>query len=117
MAFAFFSGIQTKFHHYILPAVPGMAVAVAFWLDDVWQQRARGTASDQGALRACGLQRCDCGAATTKWCHPNSVRHAARSRLKSPGRIASSSSSSVSACGDARGGGGITLAPRTRVRP
>ncbi len=38
---AFFSLIQTKFHHYILPAVPGLAILVAFWLDDVWARRVR----------------------------------------------------------------------------
>jgi 4-amino-4-deoxy-L-arabinose transferase-like glycosyltransferase len=38
---AFFSLVQTKFHHYILPAVPALALVVAFWLDDVWRGRAR----------------------------------------------------------------------------
>ncbi len=38
---AFFSLVQTKFHHYILPAVPALAMAVAFWLDDVLAGRAR----------------------------------------------------------------------------
>jgi 4-amino-4-deoxy-L-arabinose transferase-like glycosyltransferase len=42
LAFAFFSFVQTKFHHYILPAVPALAVAVGLWLDDVWAARARG---------------------------------------------------------------------------
>jgi 4-amino-4-deoxy-L-arabinose transferase-like glycosyltransferase len=38
---AFFSLVQTKFHHYILPAVPALAILVAFFLDDVWAGRAR----------------------------------------------------------------------------
>lgn len=32
---AFFSAVQTKFHHYILPAVPALGVLVALWLDDL----------------------------------------------------------------------------------
>ncbi len=38
---AFFSLIQTKFHHYILPVVPALGVLVAFFLDDVWARRVR----------------------------------------------------------------------------
>lgn len=38
---AFFSAIQTKFHHYILPAVPALGVLVAFWLDDLIAGRVR----------------------------------------------------------------------------
>jgi len=37
----FFAFIQTKFHHYILPAVPPLAIAVAFLLDDLAARRAR----------------------------------------------------------------------------
>jgi 4-amino-4-deoxy-L-arabinose transferase-like glycosyltransferase len=37
----FFSLVQTKFHHYILPAVPPLAIAVAFFLDDLATKRAR----------------------------------------------------------------------------
>jgi 4-amino-4-deoxy-L-arabinose transferase-like glycosyltransferase len=40
-AFAFFAFVRTKFHHYVLPAVPGLAVVSAFWLDDLWQKRSR----------------------------------------------------------------------------
>ncbi len=40
-AFAFFAFVRTKFHHYVLPAVPGLAVVTAFWLDDLWRSRAR----------------------------------------------------------------------------
>ena len=36
---AMFCISQTKFHHYILPIVPAMAIAVAFLLDDLWQRR------------------------------------------------------------------------------
>ncbi len=36
-----FTAFRTKFHHYILPAVPGFAVLVALWLDDVAGGRAR----------------------------------------------------------------------------
>jgi 4-amino-4-deoxy-L-arabinose transferase-like glycosyltransferase len=36
---AFFSVVQTKFHHYILPAVPALGLIVAFYLDDVWAGR------------------------------------------------------------------------------
>lgn len=32
---AFFSAITTKFHHYILPAIPALGVLVAFWIDDL----------------------------------------------------------------------------------
>jgi 4-amino-4-deoxy-L-arabinose transferase-like glycosyltransferase len=39
---AFFSIVQTKFHHYILPAIPAFALAIGFWLDDVLSRRARG---------------------------------------------------------------------------
>jgi 4-amino-4-deoxy-L-arabinose transferase-like glycosyltransferase len=38
---AFFALVQTKFHHYILPAVPALALLVAFFLDDVWSGRVR----------------------------------------------------------------------------
>lgn len=38
---AFFSLVQTKFHHYILPAVPALGLLVAFFLDDVLARRVR----------------------------------------------------------------------------
>ena len=41
VATALFSLSQTKFHHYILPAVPAMAILVAFWLDDLLARRIR----------------------------------------------------------------------------
>lgn len=34
-AVAFFSAVQTKFHHYIFPAIPALGILVAFWLDDL----------------------------------------------------------------------------------
>ncbi len=48
---AFFTAVQTKFHHYILPVVPALAIGVALWLDDVWALRARkvGIAAVAGA--------------------------------------------------------------------
>lgn len=38
---AMFCLVQTKFHHYILPALPALGVLVAFLLDDLWAGRAR----------------------------------------------------------------------------
>jgi 4-amino-4-deoxy-L-arabinose transferase-like glycosyltransferase len=40
-AVALFSLVQTKFHHYILPAVPALGILVAFFLDDVAARRDR----------------------------------------------------------------------------
>ena len=37
----FFSIVQTKFHHYILPVVPALGILVAFFLDDLWEGRDR----------------------------------------------------------------------------
>jgi 4-amino-4-deoxy-L-arabinose transferase-like glycosyltransferase len=37
--FAFFTFTQTKFHHYILPTVPALAMVVAFWIDDLLDGR------------------------------------------------------------------------------
>ena len=39
--FAFFGIVQTKFHHYILPVVPALALLVAFFLDDILAGRDR----------------------------------------------------------------------------
>lgn len=41
VATALFSLSQTKFHHYIFPAVPALAILVALWLDDVLAGRIR----------------------------------------------------------------------------
>jgi 4-amino-4-deoxy-L-arabinose transferase-like glycosyltransferase len=36
---ALFGLTRTKFHHYILPVVPALAILIAFWLDDVLDRR------------------------------------------------------------------------------
>ena len=41
VAVATFCLVQTKFHHYILPAIPPLALLVALFLDDVAAKRAR----------------------------------------------------------------------------
>ena len=41
IAVATFSLVQTKFHHYIFPAIPALGVLIAFWLDDVLAGRIR----------------------------------------------------------------------------
>jgi hypothetical protein len=38
---ATFCASETKFHHYILPAVPALAMLIAFWLDDYIQGRVK----------------------------------------------------------------------------
>src|SRR5207244_9197772 len=38
---AMFCLVQTKFHHYILPALPPLAILVAFLLDDIWEKRVK----------------------------------------------------------------------------
>jgi 4-amino-4-deoxy-L-arabinose transferase-like glycosyltransferase len=40
-AVAFYSLVQTKFHHYILPAIPALGLLVAFFLDDLAARRER----------------------------------------------------------------------------
>ena len=40
-AVALFSLVDTKFHHYILPAVPALAILVAFFIDDLLAGRVR----------------------------------------------------------------------------
>ncbi len=35
VSMALFSLSETKFHHYVLPVVPPLAVLIAFWLDDL----------------------------------------------------------------------------------
>lgn len=39
--FVLFTLIQTKFHHYVLPAVPGLVILLALWIDDVLDGRVR----------------------------------------------------------------------------
>jgi 4-amino-4-deoxy-L-arabinose transferase-like glycosyltransferase len=41
VSIAFFSAIQTKFHHYIFPAVPALAIMIAFWIEDLLMGRVR----------------------------------------------------------------------------
>jgi 4-amino-4-deoxy-L-arabinose transferase-like glycosyltransferase len=41
LATALFCLVQTKFHHYILPAIPGLALLVAWYLDDLLAKRER----------------------------------------------------------------------------
>jgi len=41
VAVALFSLSQTKFHHYIFPAVPALGMLIAFWLDDLLDGRVR----------------------------------------------------------------------------
>jgi hypothetical protein len=38
---ALFCVVQTKFHHYILPALPALGIVVAFFLDDLLARRER----------------------------------------------------------------------------
>ena len=38
---AMFCLVQTKFHHYILPALPPLCLLVAFLLDDIWTKQYR----------------------------------------------------------------------------
>jgi len=38
---ALFAIVQTKFHHYILPAVPALAILIAFFVDDIVAGRDR----------------------------------------------------------------------------
>jgi 4-amino-4-deoxy-L-arabinose transferase-like glycosyltransferase len=40
-ATALFMIVQTKFHHYILPAIPALGLLVAFFLDDILARRDR----------------------------------------------------------------------------
>ena len=39
--FATFSASATKFHHYVLPVVPALAMLVGFWLDDYLRGRVK----------------------------------------------------------------------------
>ena len=50
--FTLFSLSVTKFHHYILPAVPPLAILVAIWLDDLLEVRSRLTDLGAATLRA-----------------------------------------------------------------
>jgi 4-amino-4-deoxy-L-arabinose transferase-like glycosyltransferase len=41
LATTLFCIVTTKFHHYILPAIPPLALLVAWYLDDLWAKRER----------------------------------------------------------------------------
>ena len=50
---------MTKFHHYVLPAVPGLAIVIGCFLDDLLargQRRGAGGVADRGAAVAAGGQ-------------------------------------------------------------
>ena len=38
-AYAVVSNSMTKFHHYILPAIPGLAIVIGCFLDELWNRR------------------------------------------------------------------------------
>jgi 4-amino-4-deoxy-L-arabinose transferase-like glycosyltransferase len=38
-AYAVVSNSMTKFHHYILPAIPGLAIVIGCFLDDLWERK------------------------------------------------------------------------------
>ena len=40
--FALFAMMETKFHHYILPAIPPLAVLIAVWLDELPERKDAG---------------------------------------------------------------------------
>lgn len=44
VAFGVVSASMTKFHHYILPAIPALGVLIGWFVDDVLERRARGAA-------------------------------------------------------------------------
>jgi 4-amino-4-deoxy-L-arabinose transferase-like glycosyltransferase len=48
--YALVSFSVTKFHHYILPAIPGLAIAVACFLDDILERRAGRAAAVTGVV-------------------------------------------------------------------
>ncbi len=49
-AYALVSFSVTKFHHYILPAIPGLAIAIACFLDDILDRRAGRVAAATAAI-------------------------------------------------------------------
>jgi 4-amino-4-deoxy-L-arabinose transferase-like glycosyltransferase len=42
--YALVSLSMTKFHHYVLPAIPGFAIVIGAFIDDLWTRRASRTA-------------------------------------------------------------------------
>jgi 4-amino-4-deoxy-L-arabinose transferase-like glycosyltransferase len=43
--YALVSLSMTKFHHYVLPAIPGFAIVIGAFIDDLWARRASRTAA------------------------------------------------------------------------
>jgi 4-amino-4-deoxy-L-arabinose transferase-like glycosyltransferase len=52
LAYALVSMSMTKFHHYVLPAVPGLAIVIGCFLDDLLERR---TARSAAAVALVGL--------------------------------------------------------------
>jgi 4-amino-4-deoxy-L-arabinose transferase-like glycosyltransferase len=50
MAYSLVSASMTKFHHYILPAIPGLGIVVGCFLDRLWSDRGRVSAAAPAAL-------------------------------------------------------------------
>ena len=40
-SFAMFAVMVTKYHHYVLPLLPAVAILIALYLDDIWRDRVR----------------------------------------------------------------------------
>ncbi len=38
-AYAVVSNSMTKFHHYVLPAIPGLAIVIGCFIDELWERR------------------------------------------------------------------------------
>ena len=55
-SYAIVSLSMTKFHHYVLPAIPGLAIVIGCFLDDLIERRAWRTA----AARCWSGCRCCC---------------------------------------------------------
>ena len=51
-AYAVVSNSMTKFHHYILPAIPGLAIVIGCFLDELWEKRGQPARAAGGADRA-----------------------------------------------------------------
>jgi 4-amino-4-deoxy-L-arabinose transferase-like glycosyltransferase len=53
LCFALFAIMETKFHHYILPAVPPLAILVAMWIDETLERTDAGVVL--GVVASLGL--------------------------------------------------------------
>ena len=58
--YAVVSMSMTKFHHYVLPAIPGLAIVIGCFLDDLIRRGAKRTAA--ATVWAC---RCSCSSPST----------------------------------------------------